>query len=106
MTTRNRGDSLAHLLKKLVVLEAFIRRHLALGLALLLDDLLHMLLVLVRVGRSVFRCLVLLRLSLLAVLVCALLLRLHGLLRGVCVLVGTVLWLLSRVVGLSMTDKI
>ncbi len=100
------GDSLAHLLEELVVLETLIRRHIALGLALLLDDLLDMLLVLVRGGRRVFLCLVLLRLSLLVALVCAMLLRLHGLLRCGWVLVGSVLRLFSRVVSLSMTDKI
>lgn len=90
--TAKRKHSLAHLLEELVALEAFVCRHFALGLALLLDDLLDMLLVLVRVSRRVFLGLVLLRLSLLAALVCVLLLlRLHGLLGSVCGLVATVL---------------
>ena len=103
------GDSLAHLLKEFVVLEALVDWHLALSLALLLDDLFYVFLVL---GRRVFLlCLLLLLLSfsvMAALLLCGallLLLLLHLGLR-VGVLVGSVILGSGRVVVLSMTDEI
>ena len=106
------GDSLAHLLKEFVVLEALVDWHLALSLALLLDDLFYVFLVLGIRRRVFLLCLLLLLLSfsvmaalLLGGALLLLLLLLHLGLR-VGVLVGRVILGSGRVVVLSMTDEI
>lgn len=105
-------DSLAHLLEELVVLETLMNWHLALSLALLLDDLLYLLLVL---RRRLFLCLLLLLLLLSfsvmaallldgALLLLLLLLLLHlGL--GV-VGLGNIILGFGRMVVPSMTNEI
>ena len=104
------GNSLAHLLQQFVVLEALVDRHLALGFALLLYNLLYVVSILGRV--SLFASL---RLSVMglpmtrtfsALLLLRLLLLLLHLRLSVGALVGSIVLLPSGVMVLSMADEI